>query len=98
MKSYQGITTLITGASSGIGKSFAELLASQGSNLVIAARSRDKLEELATGLRAKHRVQVAVVPVDLGSSGGSKTLFEATQSLNLTVDLLVNNAGFGKWG
>jgi short-subunit dehydrogenase len=98
MKTYQGITALITGASSGIGKSFAELLASQGANLVIAARSRDKLEELARDLRAKHRVQVAVVAIDLGSSGGSKALFEATRSLNVAVDLLVNNAGFGKWG
>jgi short-subunit dehydrogenase len=98
MKTYQGITALITGASSGIGKSLAELLASQGANLVIAARSRDKLEELATSLRTKHRVQIAVVPVDLSRSDGSRALFEATRSMNLEIDLLVNNAGFGKWG
>ena len=98
MKSYAGKTSLVTGASMGIGKAFAADLASRGSHLILAARSKDKLEALAAELRAMHRVKVEVVALDLGAEGAAKALFDAVGARGLAVDLLVNNAGFGRWG
>jgi uncharacterized protein len=98
VKSYSGKMALVTGASSGIGKAIAADLAQRGANLVLVARSKDLLDTLAAELRAKHRVRVEVVASDLGAEGAASRLFEQTRALGLAVDLLVNNAGFGKWG
>ncbi len=98
MKNYKGVTALVTGASSGIGKAFAEDLAARGAKLIITARSESGLQSLAQDLRARFKTEVAVIPLDLGQSGAAARLMDALHGQGLTVDLLVNNAGFGKWG
>ena len=98
MKSYSGKTSLVTGASSGIGKALAESLAARGSHLILVARSQDRLDELAAALRASRGVKVAVIALDLSRAGAAARLFAEVERQGLKVDLLVNNAGFGKWG
>lgn len=89
---------LITGASSGIGECFARALAARKHNLVLVARSKDKLEALAEELRAKHGVQAVVFDADLSVPGAAAALAEKLAAGKLSVDLLVNNAGFGARG
>ncbi len=98
MKSYSGRTSLVTGASSGIGKAIAADLAGRGSNLILVARSVDRLEEIAAQLRSAHGVKVEVVALDLAHEGAAQRLSQDVARRGLDVDLLVNNAGFGKWG
>ena len=87
-------TALVTGASSGIGLSFARRLAADGHDLVVVARSVDKLEELASSLS----VDVDVIGADLASDDGMGVVEERLRSADRPVDLLVNNAGFGTTG
>ncbi|MBU1587609.1 MAG: SDR family NAD(P)-dependent oxidoreductase [Actinobacteria bacterium] len=82
--------SLVTGASAGLGVEFARVLAARGSDLVLAARRTDRLEELAASLP----VNVQVVTIDLSLPEAGKRLFDAAGP----VDLLVNNAGFGTHG
>ena len=98
MKSYKGKTSLVTGASLGIGKALAEDLAARGSNLILVARSLDKLEALAASIRAQQGVRVDVIAADLAQAGATAKLFADVEAKGLKVDVLVNNAGFGKWG
>ena len=95
MKSFQGITALITGASSGIGEEFACQLAQAGAHLVLVARSKDKLEELAAHLRKQHPIKTWVVVSDLSQEQAPYEIFDAVKKQGIQVDLLVNNAGFG---
>jgi len=88
---------VVTGASAGIGRAFAERLAREAWDLVLVARRRERLEELATELRAAHARRVDVLIVDLGSSAGVRAL-EARIADEPTLELLVNNAGFGTSG
>lgn len=96
-KVFEGATVLITGASSGIGEAFAYNLAKKGANLILVARSQDKLGLVSDELRKKYRISVHVFPVDLISPDAPQQLFERIKAGGLTVDVLVNNAGFGKW-
>lgn len=98
MQNYKGTTVLVTGASSGIGKSFAQALAAKGAHLVITARSEGALQTLAEQLRTKYAVNVTVVPMDLGVAGQARALYTAIKNAGIQVDVLINNAGFGKWG
>ena len=98
MKSYQGKTALVTGASSGIGRAMALKLAGRGARLVLVARSKDRLDELAAEIRAASGAEAAVIAIDLGAAGAAARLFAEVGGRGLSVDLLVNNAGFGKWG
>lgn len=91
-----GPAALVTGASSGIGRSFAALLASMGMDVVIVARRVQRLEELAARLRKDHGVQVKVCPVDLADVTAAQQILEATASLD--IGLVVSNAGFGLKG
>ncbi|MGB3654836.1 MAG: SDR family oxidoreductase [Rivularia sp. (in: cyanobacteria)] len=91
-------TALITGASGGIGECFARKLASLNTNLIIVARSEDKLNALAQQLQQQHNIQVDVIVKDLTEPSAAQEVFDATQSKGLTVDLLINNAGFGDYG
>ncbi|MFB9329129.1 SDR family NAD(P)-dependent oxidoreductase [Paenibacillus aurantiacus] len=91
-------TALITGASSGIGEQFAWQLAQKGNDLVLVARSRDKLDQLAAGISAKHGVNTHVIAADLSEPGAAHRLHAETAKLGVTIDLLVNNAGFGLSG
>jgi uncharacterized protein len=91
-------TVLITGASYGIGEAFAEELAAAGANLVLTARSVDRLEHLAQKLASQHSVKVSIVAADLSNSDGPEKVFQATEGAGTKVDLLINNAGFGQVG
>lgn len=95
--SFKGATALITGASSGIGMGFARALASHGIHLIITARSEQMLQDLADELKTKYQIDVDVIVLDLTESLATKNLMEQVQKLNKTVDILINNAGFGKW-
>ncbi|MFN0144227.1 MAG: SDR family NAD(P)-dependent oxidoreductase [Mycobacterium sp.] len=89
------MVTLITGASTGIGAEFARQFAARGHDLVVVARSEDKLNALAQRLRAAHGVNVAVIAMDLSIPTAAGDLWQRTSSLGLEVAVLVNNAGFG---
>jgi short-subunit dehydrogenase len=91
---YRHQTTLITGASAGLGVEFARRLAARGSDLVLVARRRDRLEKLAVELESTHRIKATVLPLDLSRPGAGATL--ADQAPGVTS--LINNAGFGTWG
>ncbi|WP_414564327.1 MULTISPECIES: SDR family NAD(P)-dependent oxidoreductase [unclassified Anabaena] len=91
-------TALITGASSGIGKAFAQELAARKINLVLVSRSEEKLHQLAKQLQEQYQIQVDVIVKDLTESDASDVVFDATKTKNLTIDLLINNAGFGDYG
>ncbi|MEH2350238.1 MAG: SDR family oxidoreductase [Nostoc sp.] len=91
-------TALITGASSGIGKAFAQELAARKTNLVLVARSEKKLSQLAKELQEEHEIQVDVILKDLTEANAACAVFEATKAKGLTIDLLINNAGLGYYG
>jgi len=89
-------TTLVTGASSGIGEQFALQLARRGHNLVLTARSEDKMHELAQRLRAdRPGIDVEVIAADLAEPGSAAALTAEIASRRVDVDVLINNAGFG---
>lgn len=92
---YRTQTTLVTGASSGIGAELARALAARGSALVLVARRADLLEALADELRAAHGVRVEVVVADLVEPGAADRLAAEVARRGLHVTSLVNNAGFG---
>lgn len=87
---------LVTGASAGIGKAFAERLAKDGYDLIIVARRRERLEELAQHLKENHQVDVEVSPADLSQPDSIKAV-EKRIAEDSFLELLVNNAGFGAY-
>jgi short-subunit dehydrogenase len=91
-------TALITGASGGIGYELAKLFARDQYNLVLAARSGNKLAELAGDLERRFSVSVKTVALDLASPLSPQFLFDQLQREHIAVDILVNNAGYGKFG
>jgi short-subunit dehydrogenase len=91
----EGHTALVTGASSGIGTEFARQLAAMGADLVITARRKARLDELATELEDEHGVEVRVLAADLSEPAAASRLFEQTEGNGQTIDVLINNAGFG---
>jgi short-subunit dehydrogenase len=95
---YQGKTALITGASAGIGSVFAYELAARGMDLVLVARSEERLRTLATEIAQRHGHKVEVIAVDLSSEQGVALVLQEVEKRGLTIDLLLNNAGFGTHG
>ena len=93
MNFYQNKTILITGASSGIGLEFANQLNEFGAKLIITARNKDKLNELAENYQG-----ATVIPGDLSDKTFPSQLYNEIQSKGLEVDILINNAGFGSIG
>ena len=91
-------TALITGASAGIGWELARLFAADKSNLVLVARRRERLEELAAELRKQHGVEVHVVAADLGRADAPQAIVDQLTRDGVAIDVLVNNAGFGALG
>jgi short-subunit dehydrogenase len=89
---------LVTGASSGIGAEFARLLAARGMHLVLVARRMDRLNDLAAELHAKHRARCELISSDLSDPREPAVVFEQIAQRGITIELLVNNAGFAVVG
>jgi short-subunit dehydrogenase len=89
---------LITGASMGIGEELARIFAADGRDLVLVARSEDKLRNLGEELERAHGVTAHVVPADLTDPSAPANIFASVQGMGLELDYLVNNAGFGTQG
>lgn len=89
---------LITGASSGIGYEFAKVFAKNGYNLVLVARSEDKLNSIKQELQNQHKIECHVIVQDLAQINSALDLYRKVQELGIEVDTLINNAGFGIYG
>jgi short-subunit dehydrogenase len=89
---------LVTGASSGIGAEFARYHARKGGDVVLTARSMDKLQALAAEIEGAHGVKAHVFAVDLARNGGAEALIQKVTDAGLQIDILINNAGFGGQG
>jgi short-subunit dehydrogenase len=95
-KDRYGSVALVTGASSGIGKAFAETLAAMGLDLVLVARRLERLEELVAKLAKQHRVHAKACQIDLAKPSAAQQILDVTSGLD--VGLVVSNAGFGMKG
>jgi uncharacterized protein len=91
-------TALVTGASGGIGLELARLFAADGYDLVLVARSRDKLNEIGEELSARFDISARALASDLSRAEAPKEIFDELAASNVAVDVLVNNAGFGSYG
>ena len=91
-------TALITGASGGIGLELVKLFAKDGYNLVLVARSEDKLHRIAEQLRARRGIKVHVITKDLSQASSPQEVHNEVQAAGIRVDVLVNNAGFASYG
>jgi hypothetical protein len=91
-------TALITGASFGIGLELAQVFAREGFNLVLVARSADKLRHLASELEKAHNTRSLILATDLTEPGAAAYVIDQTIRADIRVDVLVNNAGFGQYG
>lgn len=92
------LTALITGASGGIGEELARLFAADGHDLVLVARSEDKLAHLAAELGGAHNVEARIIVSDLARPEAPREIFDELRAAGVRVDVLVNNAGFGSYG
>jgi short-subunit dehydrogenase len=95
---WNGKWAVVTGASAGIGKALAEELARGGTNLVLTARRRERLESLAQELREKYKIETKSFVADLTDASAPQQIFDFTETQGLTISLLINNAGFGQYG
>jgi short-subunit dehydrogenase len=97
MSIYKDKKVLITGASTGIGYALAEELNKRGAEVILTARSEDKLHALAEKIKASGG-KAHVFPEDLSIQGSAEALYNQIKTQNLSVDILINNAGYGRWG
>src|SRR5579859_3871331 len=98
MTPWSGKWALVTGASAGIGKALAEELARGGTNLVLTARRRERLEELAQQLGDSRKIQTRIFVSDLTERDAPEKIFQFTKLQGIEIELLINNAGFGAYG
>jgi short-subunit dehydrogenase len=91
-------TALITGASNGIGLELAKIHASKGDNLVLVARNKSKLDELKMELEKLYKIKVYTIGKDLSAHNSAKEVYDETKLNNISIDFLINNAGFGDFG
>jgi len=89
---------LITGASSGIGLELANIMAEQGHNLILVARTEATLQDLKNKLESTHKVAVQIIAMDLSKHGQALALYRHCLSQQFTINCLVNNAGYGDYG
>ena len=97
MSIYKDKKVLITGASTGIGCALAEELNKRGAEVILTARSEDKLHALAEKIKASGG-KAHVFPENLSIQGSAEALYNKIKTQNLSVDILINNAGYGRWG
>src|ERR1700751_5756428 len=90
--------TLITGASRGIGEAMAKYCASKKYNLILVARTKEKLDELAYKLSDQHNIDVKTYTLDLTDPDAAVTLFNWCRSSYVNVNMLINNAGVRLYG
>jgi uncharacterized protein len=95
---WRGKWALVTGASAGIGAALARELAAGGTNLILTARRKDRLEALARDLISIHKISTEIVVADLTQPNAPANIFAFTREKNISVDLLINNAGYGSHG
>ena len=95
---WHGKWALVTGASAGIGVALATRLADGGTHLVLTARRRDRLEGLARKLKEAHGIQTEIFVADLAQPDTPEKIYAFTRQKGITIDLLINNAGFGQYG
>jgi short-subunit dehydrogenase len=95
---WAGKWALVTGASAGIGVALVRELAAGGANLVLTARRKERLEQLAEELSAAHKIRVEVFAADLAQQDAPQQIFTFTLAKQIEIELLVNNAGFGGYG
>jgi len=95
---WAGKWALVTGASAGIGVALARELAAGGANLVLTARRKERLEDLAQELSAAHKIRTEVFAADLAQQDAPQQVFTFTLAKQIEIELLVNNAGFGGYG
>src|SRR5215472_9030446 len=93
-----GKWALVTSANTGIGGAVADELGKGGTNVVLTARRRDRLDALAQRLSSTYKVQTEVFPADLADPSAPEEVFAFTRDKGIEIDLLINNAGFGKYG
>ena len=98
MRTWAGKWALVTGASAGIGAALARELAAGGAHLVLTARRKQRLEQLAQELGSKHNIKTEIVLADLARASEREKIFAFTGEKGIEVELLVNNAGFGAYG
>jgi len=91
-------TALITGSSNGIGYELAKVHADKGDDLVLVARSKNKLDELKKELEDKYKISVYTIGKDLSLPGAAKEVYDEIKNKDIPIDFLVNNAGFGDFG
>ena len=94
----KGKWALVTGGSSGIGVALATQLAAGGTHVVLMARRRDRLDELARALQQRHGIRTEVFTADLARPKAPKEIYEFTKQKGIEIDLLINDAGFGQYG
>ncbi len=95
LKKFNNFTILITGASSGLGREIAKILSQVDSNLILVARRNDRLVELKEQLEREGQCKVYTIVQDLATVDGPKLCYDKIKKLELSVDVLINNAGFG---
>ncbi len=95
MRNIKGLTALVTGASSGIGREIARELAKRGCKAILLARRRERLNELAAELQREYGAETVMLVCDLSKPGEGERVFAECGRLGLAVDILVNNAGLG---
>lgn len=98
MTPWKGKWALVTGASAGIGAALARELAAGGTNLVLTARRADRLQALARELAETHKISAEIFAADIAQPHASEEIFAFTTANKIEIDLLINNAGFGKYG
>ena len=97
MSIYKEKKILITGASAGIGYALSEELTKRGAEVIVTARRQDRLEELAKKIESAGG-KVHIFNEDLSLPESGKKLYDQIKSAGLKVDILINNAGYGRWG
>ena len=98
MMKAQEVYALVTGGSKGIGKAIAVALASRGSHLLLIARNNTELAQTAVEIKAQYNVKVDFMAIDLALADAAEQVFNWIAEKNYSVNILVNNAGFGAWG